>query len=146
MASLEAVLEERQKALQVSKSDTASKQFRLVADPTLSVSEICSVLNNFILYMKMADLWALVCPPTSGPLNFGWHSSPCGDWISKDANLLYDLLGLSPNSKFPMTKMQKVTGLQKDLYIYLYLYNVLIFEYCQILSGFVIGHSRLSSP
>lgn len=112
MASLDAVLVERQKALQLAKAETATKQFRLVADPALNVSEICSVLNNFIGYQKMADLWVLVCPPASGPISFGWHTHPNGDWISKCANLLYDLLQLTPNSKFSSTKLQKVTFLQ----------------------------------
>lgn len=84
-----------------------ASRFRLVADKGISVASIQSVLSDYLRYKNTNDLWCLVAPPATGPQTFGWHTYPSADWLCKTASLLYDLVGLAPNTKLQSTKLVK---------------------------------------
>eukprot|EP00435_Cladocopium_sp_Y103_P039085 s3931_g10.t1 len=87
------------------KASKQSSRFRLIADPSISVSQIQSVLQKFCEFKQEKQLWTLICPPPAGPLSYGWHSKPDGQWLMKVSSLLYDLLLVCPNTKLVSKKV-----------------------------------------
>ena len=97
-----------------------SSRFRLVADKGISVASIQSILSEYMRYKESPDLWCLVAPPPTGPQTFGWQTNPSGDWLCKTAALLYDLVGLAPNTKLQSIKLWKCLKsmyLNKELHL-----------------------------
>ena len=87
------------------KATSNKKNFRLIADPCISVESLKRPLRNYLEFHKSSDMWSLVCPPPGGPLTFTWHTPPNGSWLSKCIGLLYDLLEVAPNSKLQSVKL-----------------------------------------
>ena len=107
MAALEFAMKEKEERLAQERSMKQACRFRLIADKGISVASIQSVLSDYLRYKKTNDLWCLVAPPATGPQTFGWHTYPSADWLCKTASLLYDLVGLAPNTKLQSTKLVK---------------------------------------
>ncbi|CAL1140043.1 unnamed protein product [Cladocopium goreaui] len=100
-------MKEKEERLAQERSMKQACRFRLIADKGISVASIQSVLSDYLRYKKTNDLWCLVAPPATGPQTFGWHTYPSADWLCKTASLLYDLVGLAPNTKLQSTKLVK---------------------------------------
>ena len=81
------------------KASKQSSRFRLLADARISVHAIQDVLTRHCQQKQEKQLWALVCPPPTQPLTYGWHSKPEGPWLVKVGSLFYDLLEICPNTK-----------------------------------------------
>ena len=107
MAALSAALDERMRALSDERCQKQSSRLRLTADPNISVCQIQKVLTQYLHHKSSKDMWALICPPPSGPITYGWHTHPHGEWLSKVAGLLFDLLEIAPNSKLQSVKLVK---------------------------------------
>jgi len=96
MASLEATFQASKQTL-IDK--LGSKAIRLSADPMISANDVQRVLVGYLNFKKSSDLWSLVAPPPSGPVQIGWKTPPNAEWLGKTMGLLYDLLLLAPNTK-----------------------------------------------
>lgn len=96
MASLEAAVAER--SAQFAKN-CKSPAKRITADPSIGVESLARVIRDYLSHHKTSDLWSLVCPPPGGPLSWTWATPVCGPWLVKVAGLVYDFLGIAPNSK-----------------------------------------------
>ncbi|CAJ1376904.1 unnamed protein product [Effrenium voratum] len=105
MAALSLILEERKRQSGQAQRESFSSKVRLVADPTTSVADLAKVFRQYLEHHKSEDLWALICPPPSGPHSYSWQTSPQPQWLAKTAGLLYDLLVLAPNSKLASKKV-----------------------------------------
>ena len=107
MAALDLAIKEKEEMLSREKALKQASRYRLVADKTISVSSIHSVLSNYLRHKETNDLWSLVAPPATGPQTFGWHTYPSPEWLCKTASLLFDLVELAPNTKLQSTKLFK---------------------------------------
>ena len=105
MSKLDDVVKSKLAAAAEEKSSKQSGRFRLVADATISVAQIQEVLTRHVHLKQEKQIWALICPPPSGPLSYGWHSKPEPEWLMKVASLLYDLLEICPNTKLHSKKV-----------------------------------------
>lgn len=105
MSKLDDVVKSKLAAAAEEKSSKQSGRFRLVADATISVAQIQEVLTRHVHLKQEKQFWALICPPPSGPLSYGWHSKPEPEWLMKVASLLYDLLEICPNTKLHSKKV-----------------------------------------
>ena len=105
MSKLDDVVKSKLAAAAEEKSSKQSGRFRLVADATISVAAIQEVLTRHVHLKQEKQIWALICPPPSGPLSYGWHSKPEPEWLMKVASLLYDLLEICPNTKLHSKKV-----------------------------------------
>ena len=94
-------------AFKATQQKVASRQscHKLIADPLVSTKQFEKALNAFVTFKGSTDLWALLCPPPGAPLRFDWKSKPSGEWILKCGNLLWDILGIAPNTKVLSTKV-----------------------------------------
>lgn len=120
MAALELAIKEKEERLAQERSMKQASRFRLVADKGISVASMQSILSEYMRYKETADLWCLVAPPPTGPQTFGWQTNPSGDWLCKTAALLYDLVGLAPNTKLQSIKLWKCLKsmyLNKELHL-----------------------------
>lgn len=118
MVSLEAAFQQKLEAQAADRCARQQTRIRLTADPTLAVSSIQKVLTEYMCHRQTKDLWPLVAPPPTGPHEYGWHTAPQADWVSKTCGLLYDLVGLAPNTKLQSTKLVKAMKAmieQKDM-------------------------------
>ena len=106
MASLAAALVERQKVAALERAERAQR-VRLVADPLVTVQDLQRVLGHYLDFKKCSDLWSLISPPPGGPISVTWQTPVNGSWLSKVAGLLYDLVGLAPNTKLLSSKVVK---------------------------------------
>ena len=107
MAALDLAIKEKEEMLAREKALKQASRYRLVADKTISVASIHSVLSNYLRHKETNDLWSLVAPPATGPQTFGWHTYPSPEWLCKTASLLFDLVELAPNTKLQSTKLFK---------------------------------------
>ena len=105
MAALEAAAQVKMQAAVEERSLKQSGRFRLVADPSIPVTAIQGALTGFLQFKQKKDLWSLICPPPTGPMSYGWHTAPHGEWLSKVAGLLFDLVKVCPNTKLTPTKL-----------------------------------------
>lgn len=118
MVSLEAAFQQKLEAQAADRCARQQARIRLTADPTLAVSSIQKVLTEYMRHHQTKDLWSLVAPPPNGPHEYGWHTAPQPEWVSKTCGLLYDLVGLAPNTKLHSTKLVKAMKAmieQKDM-------------------------------
>lgn len=118
MASLEAALEVKKESLQREQSKIQRNTFRLVADPTISVSAIQDAVTAFVKFKQEKKLWSLLCPPPGGPVTFTWQTKPHGCWLVKVSNLLFELVTVSPNTKLQSTKVVralKAMAINRDI-------------------------------
>ena len=92
MASLDAMMEVKQREVKEAKEGGKTPAKRLIAD-------------QFLEYKGSQDLWPLISPPPGGPNDFHWHTPVNGDWVAKASSLLYNLLSLAPNTKVLGTKV-----------------------------------------
>ena len=83
------------------------KMFKLKADPSVTVAQIALGLSSYLKFCGTTCLWTCLCPPSSGPLNYGWKTPPHGPWISKKIHLLFEMVGIAPNTKLLQQKVQK---------------------------------------
>ncbi|CAE7848522.1 unnamed protein product, partial [Symbiodinium necroappetens] len=105
MASLDAIMEEKQRELDGLKDGGKPASKRLVADPSITVDDLAKVFSKYLEYKGSRDLWSLLSPPPGGPSQFHWHTPVNGDWTAKVSGLLFDLLDLAPNTKLLGTKV-----------------------------------------
>ena len=104
MAALAAAAEEKLKA-NAQAMALKRAQPRLVADPAMSIGDIARVLVGYMNYQRTYDLWSLLAPPPSVPLQYSWKTSPNCDWLANTMGLLYDFLEIAPNSKVASVKL-----------------------------------------
>ena len=69
MSKLDDVVKSKLAAAAEEKSSKQSGRFRLVADATISVAAIQEVLTGHVHLKQEKQIWALICPPPSGPLS-----------------------------------------------------------------------------
>ena len=86
------------------RSEAARKE-RLVADPTVGVSDLIKPTQLYLSFKGDKDLWGLIAPPEGGPSRFSWTTRPKGDWMAKLAGFMYDLAGVASNTKVSSTKL-----------------------------------------
>ena len=105
MASLEAAFQVMAKAGQ----SGVEKRPRLVANPSIGVSDVAKVFTSYCMFKQTGDLWSLVTRPPGVPEALAWRSTslPCGAWIVKVCGLVYDLLDVCPNTKFLSRTVKK---------------------------------------
>ena len=116
MSALEELVEAKLAKAKEEKSQRQSGRFRLVADVTIQVSAIQEVLTRHCKLKKEKQIWALICPPPSGPLSYGWHSKPDPCWLMKVSSLLFDLLEICPNTKLQSKKVVAALRAMSDNY------------------------------
>lgn len=107
MAALEALVGDKMKMAAEEKSQKQTNRMRLIADPSITATALQSVLTSFLNHKGHKNLWLVVAPPPSGPSSYGWHTSPQGEWMVKASGLIYDLLGIAPNTKIQSTRLIK---------------------------------------
>lgn len=107
MAALEAALKEKLDLLAEEKSLKMKSKVRLMADPQVSPAAIQQVLTDFLRHKETKNLWSCLAPPPTGPVQWGWHTHPQGDWMLRVSGLIYDFLALVPNTKLHSTKVVK---------------------------------------
>lgn len=107
MASLEAAASAKMQELALDKSQKMASRTRLQADPSISVSALEQVVRDFLVHKESRDIWGLLMPPPSGPMSYGWHTQPCGEWLMKTSGLLFDCVALAQNTKLHSAKVQK---------------------------------------
>lgn len=107
MAALEAATAGKLQDMSEARALKQSMKLRLQADPTISVSALHSTIAGFLRHKGTKDLWTLLAPPPTGPLQYGWHTHPQADWLMKVLGLLFDLIGLAPNTKLHSAKVVK---------------------------------------
>ena len=107
MAALEALVGDKMKIAADEKSQKQTSRLRLIADPNITATALQSILTSFLNYKGHKNLWLVVAPPPSGPSTYGWHASPQGEWMVKASGLIYDLLGIAPNTKIQSTRLMK---------------------------------------
>ena len=104
MSSLEAAFQQKKEQL---KAEQLSRQkARLVADPFIAVSDIEKVLTRFCQNKQTQDIHSLLCPPAS-LVNITWQTLPHGEWMTKTAELCFEILDFAPNTKLQGTKVKK---------------------------------------
>ena len=103
MAALEALVGDKMKIAADEKSQKQTSRMRLIADPHITSTALQSILTSFLNY----NLWLVVATPPSGPSTYGWHTSPQGEWMVKASGLIYDLLGIAPNTKIQSTRLMR---------------------------------------
>ena len=89
------------------KSQKQTSRMRLIAGPNITATALQSILTSFLNYKGHKNLWLVVAPPPSGPSTYGWHTSPQRQWMVKASGLIYDLLGIAPNTKIQSTRLMK---------------------------------------
>ena len=113
MAGLQALVAERVKQEQLKQEHGRSAQTRLVAEPGMKVAALQSRISKFLREKETKDLWFCLAPPASAPQSYGWHSIPNGEWLSKCASLLFELVSVAENTKIVSKKLHRAL---KDLY------------------------------
>ena len=83
------------------------KHFRLVADPTITVSQVARCFQSFLEYKGTTCLWSQICPPPAGPLSYTWQTPPHAPWLVKTSGLLFELTSIAPNTKLLQMVVQK---------------------------------------
>ena len=106
MARLEAAFAETVAALELERSKKASQRVRLLANPLITVGQIQSTLESYTRHYKTSNLYSLICPPACLAI-VTWQTPPNGQWLSKVAPLLYDVLDFCPNTKLQHSKLSK---------------------------------------
>ena len=106
MASLAAAVEMRKKMLQEQKAEAAKEKKRNVADPAISVDQICKTFDAFMKHSKCDDLWRLVCPP-QGVINVTWQSPVNPEWVVKLTGIAFDIFEYAKNTKLLGARVKK---------------------------------------
>ena len=97
MVSLAAALDMK-KLLQEQKAEAAKDRKRNVADPSISVDQICTSFESFMKHHKCNDLWRLICPP-QGLINVTWQSPVNPEWVAKLTGLAFEIFDFAKNTK-----------------------------------------------
>ena len=107
MAALAAAMIMRQKEelAALERSAKQGSRVRLLADRSISAAALQGVLGEYLRHQGSKDLWCFIAPPPTGPTQYGWHTYPHPEWLAKTAPLLYDLVGVAPNTKLQSSKL-----------------------------------------
>ena len=106
MATLAAALEMRKKLVQEQKAEAAKERRRNIADPSISVNDICNTLDAFMKHHKCDDLWRLICTP-QGVINVTWQSPVNPEWVVKLSGLAFDIFDFAKNTKLLAARVKK---------------------------------------
>ena len=110
MAALAAAVKQKEDQAALERSLKQGTRVRLLADRGISAAALQSQLGEFLRFKNSKDLWCYIAPPPTGPQQYGWHTYPHPEWLAKTAPMLYDLVGLAPNTKLQSSKL--VTSLK----------------------------------
>lgn len=105
MAALAAGVKQKEDQAALERSLKQGTRVRLLADRGISAAALQSQLGEFLRFQKSKDLWCYIAPPPTGPQQYGWHTYPHPEWLAKTAPMLYDLVGLAPNTKLQSSKL-----------------------------------------
>ena len=113
MATLAAALEMRKKLVQEQKAEAAKERRRNIADPSISVNDICNTLDAFMKHHKCDDLWRLICTP-QGVINVTWQSPVNPEWVVKLSGLAFDIFDFAKNTKLLAARVKKALVALRD--------------------------------
>ena len=113
MASLAAAMEMQRKLLLEQKAEAAREKKRNVADPSISVNDICNTLDAFMKHHKCNDLWRLICPP-QGLINVTWQTPVNPEWVVKLSGVAFDIFDFAKNTKLLAVRVKKALAALHD--------------------------------
>ena len=102
-SNLDALLEKDEANQSAKRSERLSKP-RLIADPTVSVADLMKILRTFIIQKECRRLLTLVVP--AGHRTFNWRTPIDPEWCQRMSSLVFDMLGVAPNSKVQGKRLQ----------------------------------------
>ena len=105
MAALAAAMRQKEELAALERSAKQGSRVRLLADRSISAAALQGVLGEYLRHQGSKDLWCFIAPPPTGPTQYGWHTYPHPEWLAKTAPLLYDLVGVAPNTKLQSSKL-----------------------------------------
>ena len=103
MSNLDSLVERDAAASKAFRVERASKP-RLIADPSVSVTELMKVLRVFVNQKDCNDILSLVVP--AGHRTFSWKTAVDPSWLQKMSSLVFDILAIAPNSKVQGKKLE----------------------------------------
>ena len=103
MSNLDSLVERDAAASKAFRVERASKP-RLIADPSVSVTELMKVLRVFVDQKDCKDILSLVVP--AGHRTFSWKTAVDPSWLQKMSSLVFDILAIAPNSKVQGKKLE----------------------------------------
>ena len=103
MSNLDSLVERDAAASKAFRVERASKP-RLIADPSVSVTELIKILRVFVNQKDCKDILSLVVP--AGHRTFSWKTAVDPSWLQKMSSLVFDILAIAPNSKVQGKKLE----------------------------------------
>ena len=103
MSNLDSLVERDAAASKAFRVERASKP-RLIADPSVSVTEFMKILRDFVTQKDCKDILSLVVP--AGHRTFSWKTAVDPSWLQKMSSLVFDILAIAPNSKVQGKKLE----------------------------------------